>query len=88
PLILRAKFKNKLYKIKVVAIFRSHDGLSFYLQKHGLYTVSSSQSAFLTALIVVMIPFIGSQFKVYRLKIYGIIDSCVSMIVIYSIYGA
>lgn len=88
PLILRAKFNNKLYLLKVGAIFGSLEGLSFYFQTHGLYTVSSSQSAFLTALSVVMIPFIGSLFKVDRLTIYGIIASCVSLIGIYALSGA
>ena len=86
PLIFRAKFTNRLYYLlKVGAIFGSIEGLSFYFQTHGLYTVSSSQSAFLTALSVVMIPFIGSLLKVDRL---GIVASCVSLVGIYELSGA
>ncbi|MDE5009055.1 EamA family transporter, partial [Francisella tularensis] len=49
PIILRAKFNNKLYLLKVGAIFGSLEGISFYFQTHGQYTVSSSQSALYTA---------------------------------------
>ncbi|WP_150464075.1 DMT family transporter [Francisella sp. XLW-1] len=88
PLILRAKFHNKLYLLKVGAIFGSLEGMSFYFQTQGLYTVSSSVSAFLTALSVIMIPFIGSLFKVDRLTIYGMVASGVSLLGIYALSGA
>lgn len=88
PIIIKSKFIDKLYIIKVAAIFGSLEGMSFFFQTHSLYTISSSESAFLTALSVVMIPFIGSIFKLDRLTIYGMIASFISLIGIYVLSGA
>lgn len=88
PIILKSKFIDKLYIIKVAAIFGSLEGMSFFFQTHSLYTISSSESAFLTALSVVMIPFIGSIFKLDRLTIYGVIASVISLFGIYVLSGA
>ncbi|API87413.1 DMT family transporter [Francisella uliginis] len=88
PIIMKANFKHKKYLLKVGAIFGSLEGLSFYFQTHGLYTVSSSESAFLTALSVIMIPFIGSIFKLDRLTIYSVVASFVSLFGIYALSGA
>lgn len=88
PIIIKSNFKHKRYLLKVGAIFGSLEGLSFFFQTHGLYTVSSSESAFLTALSVIMIPFIGSIFKLDRLTTYSVIASCVSLLGIYALSGA
>ena len=88
PLILKSKFTNRLYIIKVAAIFGSLEGLSFFFQTHSLYTISSSESSFLTALSVVMIPFIASIFKLDRLTFYGVIASLLSLLGIYVLSGA
>ncbi|QIW10763.1 DMT family transporter [Francisella sp. LA112445] len=88
PIIIKSNFKHKRYLLKVGAIFGSLEGLSFYFQTHGLYTVSSSESAFLTALSVIMIPFIGSIFKLDRLTIYSVVASFVSLVGIYALSGA
>ncbi|WP_150468135.1 DMT family transporter [Francisella sp. SYW-9] len=88
PIIIKSNFKHKKYLLKVGAIFGSLEGLSFYFQTHGLYTVSSSESAFLTALSVIMIPFIGSIFKLDRLTIYSVLASFISLVGIYALSGA
>ncbi|ASG67469.1 membrane protein [Francisella halioticida] len=88
PVIIKSNFKHKKYLLKVGAIFGSLEGLSFYFQTHGLYTISSSESAFLTALSVIMIPFIASIFKLDRLTIYSVIASLVSLLGIYALSGA
>lgn len=46
PLVLKAKFNSKIYLLKVGAIFGSLEGMSFYFQTQGIYTVSSNMSAF------------------------------------------
>ena len=88
PFIIKSKFTNKLYIIKIAMIFGSLEGLSFFFQTHSLYTISSSESAFLTALSVVMIPFIASIFKLDRLTLYGMIASLISLLGIYILSGA
>lgn len=88
PFVMKSKFTNRLYIIKVAMIFGSLEGLSFFFQTHSLYTISSSESAFLTALSVVMIPFIASIFKLDRLTLYGIIASFISLLGIYVLSGA
>ncbi|APC96318.1 DMT family transporter [Francisella frigiditurris] len=88
PIVIKTSFKHKLYLLKVGFIFGSLEGVSFYFQTRGLYTVSSSESAFLTALSVVMIPFIASFFKIDRLTVYGAIASMISLIGIYALSGA
>ena len=88
PFILKSRFSNKLYIIKIAAIFGSLEGLSFFFQTHSLYTISSSTAAFLTALSVIMIPFIASVFKLDRLTFYGMIASIISLLGIYVLSGA
>ncbi|MGQ4002542.1 DMT family transporter [Francisellaceae bacterium CB299] len=88
PFILKSKFIDKLYILKVAAVFGSLEGLSFFFQTHSLYTISSSEAAFLTALSVVMIPFIASIFKLDRLTMYGVIASIISLLGIYVLSGA
>jgi drug/metabolite transporter (DMT)-like permease len=64
------------------------NSIAYISQTKGLQTISSSRSAFITGLSVIIVPFIAPLFKLGRTKILDMVCSMISLIGLYILTGA
>ena len=88
PLVIGKKYEHKKLILKIGFIFGMLEGASYLFQTIGLVTISSSESAFITAFSVVLIPFLSPLFGLDRLRINGVIASALCLLGIFILSGA
>ena len=90
PIIIKEKIHRihmpRLFKIAI--IFGSLEGASYLFQTIGLKTINSSESAFITAFSVVLIPFLSPLFKLDKIRSNGIVASIICLFGIFILSGA
>jgi drug/metabolite transporter (DMT)-like permease len=88
PMIIKEKIHHTYRLFKIAITFGSLEGASYLFQTIGLKTIDSSESAFITAFSVVLIPFLSPLFKLDKIRSNGIIASIICLLGIFILSGA
>lgn len=88
PMIWRQLNKTTTTLLLNSFIFGLLNCVSYSAQTTGLQTVSSATSAFITAVYVVLVPFLAPIFKAGKLQAIDIVSSLVCLLGVYVLTGA
>lgn len=88
PLLLWKKQRLSLRLLKYGLIFGSLEAGCYLAQTQGLKTISSSESAFITSLSVVIVPFLAPIFKLNSPRLIDVAASLLCLLGIFVLTGA
>lgn len=88
PIVWRQLNKTTTTLLINSFIFGLLNCVSYSAQTIGLQTISSATSAFITAVYVVLVPFLAPMFKVGKLQTNDIVSSLVCLLGVYVLTGA
>lgn len=88
PLVFRQVNKTYPSLLKHAAIFGLLNAVTYTSQTIGLQTISSATSAFITAIYVVIVPFLAPVFKIGKVRGLDVLCSLICLLGIYVLTGA
>lgn len=88
PLVWRSLREVSLFLLFECLLYGVITAFAYITQTIGLETINSAQSAFITTIYVILVPFLGVLFKLGKLSVVDVICSLICLTGIYILTGA
>jgi len=88
PLVWHSLRETSLFLLLECLLYGVLTAFAYITQTIGLETISSAQSAFITTIYVILVPFLGVLFKLGKLSLTDVICSLICLTGVYILTGA